>query len=1082
MSPEAALPATVPVMAAEEAEAAGGSVAAEPEATEQAPAAAALAAEAAAELKAGVRGADGKAGGAEAPLQAAAAPLSDEQPPLAEGPSEAGDGMATAAHQHGGEAPAALSAEDTPEAGPAMAEPAGGAPSMELPTEAAAGSTVMATTCKGVEEEAAAAALPAAVAADKTMADGKEDDGAGVQEAAAESRAAKKLKRLRHKDEGADAGGGDQAPAAAAGSKAWKPAVGDLVWARIKSHPWWPGQVFDPSNASRAAQKLRKPGHLLVAFFGDGTFQWLQIGDLVPFRPHIKEKAQQTNAKLFQKAVTEALEELEEQQEARKAQKVDGLTAPAETATMPLPELFADVDPVKLLEDLKAFAASPLHKPLHGDAVAQLLAIRRSTRISAAVAGAASLSDHLDEDEGDADLPSAPQEVAAEADIAPAPEPVQDDSVIDTTLEDDKEVTEEPSAKKKRGRKKGDAEDTEEVQKKRQKKLASERAVEAADAEGDESLTLADLAGRLKRKRRKKKRRKAAEAADTEPAVKVSKQRKESKRVTVDEDEEGARPFRKRLKKLYKCLLLVARQPSCFDDDNKVHRGAREAFICFRDTVYAKGSLRERPHQDLQQHVPMPASVPADKDVDSKVTRKKPAHVVSKPDAMMEDEPVARKVDRSRVKDGSRDAVKNKEEDLENNVEDEHDYNDEETDGDRDEDDDEDEPEVHERGMKMPSTATDEQAQVPSLPKPFWADGERRTAAVDEEDDADRRASESQPAKQDYPLGLYIQLGRSSTQPVPSENQLKANFARFGKILPPPDGVRVFRSARAAQVVFARSRDCDAAVEYARKSRLYGGARFSTRPYQDSQNGETEMFSVKQERSPHGRDYDRDRERERGREREFGRDSSTSKYNELLGQAPAPGRRSNFSQPAKLPIQSPRGPRPPATLYGQSALVTQYGMSAQQVSPGEQFAPPALRPPYGWQPDWRSSAPPPLLPPPPPPAPPAAGQMPYAGHSPSSLYPPSHSQGASGSPLAPPLARPAFQPLVRPDLSLLAPPAPVSASTGQAGRAGFAGALGAAAGGQGLSSGALQGNLVSLLQQLSAAVGVAPAKTNAQGT
>eukprot|EP00850_Spirogloea_muscicola_P006805 SM000033S12326 [mRNA] locus=s33:226865:232559:+ [translate_table: standard] len=1068
MSPEAAAPVPAPGMAAEEAEAAGGSGAAVPEAASQAAAAAAAAA--AAELKAGVHGADGKA---EALLQAATGPPPDDQPALAEGPPEAGDAMASAAHQHGGEAPAALSAEDKLEAGQAIT---GGAPAMELPTAAAADSTAMTATGKGVKEEAAAAALPAAVAVVKTMADGKEEGGgAGVREAVAEGRATKKLKRLRHKDEGADAGCGDQAPAAAAGSKAWKPVVGDLVWARIKSHPWWPGQVFDPSNASRAAQKLRKPGHLLVAFFGDGTFQWLQIGDLVPFRPHIKEKAQQTNAKLFQKAVTEALEELEEQQEARKVQKVDGLIAPADTATMPLPELFADVDPVKLLEDLKAFAASPLHKPLHGDAMAQLLAIRRSTRISAAVAGAASLSDYLGEEEGDA--PSAPQEVAAEVDNAPAPEAAQDDRVLETTLEENKEVTEEPPAKKKRGRKKGDAEDTEEVQKKRQKKSASERAAEAADAEGDESLTLADLAGRLKRKRRKKKRRKAAEVADTEPAVEVVKKRKESKRVVTAEGEEAARPFRKRLKKLYKCLLSIARQPSCFDDDNKVHRGAIEAFICFRDTVYAKGSLREKPYQDLQQHIPTPASFPADKDVDSKVTRKKPSHLVSKPDAMIGDEPVARKEDRSRVKSGSHDTVKNKEEDSENNVEDEHDYNDEETDGDRDENDNEDESEAHEGGMKVPSTATDEQAQVPSLPKPFWADGERRTAAVDEEDDVDGRVSESQPPKQDYPLGLYIQLGRSSTQPVPSENQLKANFARFGKILPPPDGVRVFRSARAAQVVFARSRDCDAAVEYAKKSRLYGGARFSTRTYRPSTG-----LSTSAERSPHGRDYDRNREGERGREREFGRDSSTSKYNELLGQAPAPGRRSNFSQPAKLPIQSPRGPRPPAILYGQPAPITQYGMSAQQVPPGEQFAPPALRPPYGWQPDWRSSAPPPLLPPPPPPAPAAAGQMPYAGHSPSSLYPPSLSQGASGSPLAPPLARPAFQPLVRPDLSLLAPPAPVSASTGQAGRAGFAGALGAAASGQGLSSGALQGNLVSLLQQLSAAVGVAPAKTNAQGT
>ncbi|KAH7440281.1 hypothetical protein KP509_04G099500 [Ceratopteris richardii] len=86
--------------------------------------------------------------------------------------------------------------------------------------------------------------------------------------------------------------------------------VGDLVWAKVKSHPWWPGQVFDVADASEPAKRIHRPHRRLVAFFGDGTFGWLQESQLIPFMPNFADKVRQTTVKRFCKAVIGALEEV----------------------------------------------------------------------------------------------------------------------------------------------------------------------------------------------------------------------------------------------------------------------------------------------------------------------------------------------------------------------------------------------------------------------------------------------------------------------------------------------------------------------------------------------------------------------------------------------------------------------------------------------------------------------------------------------------------------------------------------------------------------------------------------------------
>ncbi|KAK9067294.1 hypothetical protein SSX86_014620 [Deinandra increscens subsp. villosa] len=86
--------------------------------------------------------------------------------------------------------------------------------------------------------------------------------------------------------------------------------VGDFVWGKIKSHPWWPGQIYDPSDASDYAATLKRKGRLLVAYFGDGSFSWCSPSQLKPFIDHFQEMSSQSDSKKFVNAVQKALEDI----------------------------------------------------------------------------------------------------------------------------------------------------------------------------------------------------------------------------------------------------------------------------------------------------------------------------------------------------------------------------------------------------------------------------------------------------------------------------------------------------------------------------------------------------------------------------------------------------------------------------------------------------------------------------------------------------------------------------------------------------------------------------------------------------
>ncbi|VAH20050.1 unnamed protein product [Triticum turgidum subsp. durum] len=86
--------------------------------------------------------------------------------------------------------------------------------------------------------------------------------------------------------------------------------VSDLVWGKVKGHPWWPGEIFDPSNASELALKHQKKDSHLVAYFGDNTFAWCDESQLKPFVTDYSQMEKQSSLDSFVGSVNYALEEL----------------------------------------------------------------------------------------------------------------------------------------------------------------------------------------------------------------------------------------------------------------------------------------------------------------------------------------------------------------------------------------------------------------------------------------------------------------------------------------------------------------------------------------------------------------------------------------------------------------------------------------------------------------------------------------------------------------------------------------------------------------------------------------------------
>ncbi|KAG7018304.1 putative oxidoreductase GLYR1, partial [Cucurbita argyrosperma subsp. argyrosperma] len=85
--------------------------------------------------------------------------------------------------------------------------------------------------------------------------------------------------------------------------------VFDLVWSKIPSYPWWPGQICDPAASSIKAMKYFRTGKYLIAFFGDHTFAWKEAAMIKPFQEYFLELQNQNKLESFHQAIDCALEE-----------------------------------------------------------------------------------------------------------------------------------------------------------------------------------------------------------------------------------------------------------------------------------------------------------------------------------------------------------------------------------------------------------------------------------------------------------------------------------------------------------------------------------------------------------------------------------------------------------------------------------------------------------------------------------------------------------------------------------------------------------------------------------------------------
>ncbi|XP_042046299.1 uncharacterized protein LOC121792424 [Salvia splendens] len=86
--------------------------------------------------------------------------------------------------------------------------------------------------------------------------------------------------------------------------------IGDMVWGKVKSHPWWPGHIYNEALVPRSVRRGKQEGHVLVAFFGDSSYGWFDPAELIPFEENFAEKSMQTTSRSFLKAVEEAADEI----------------------------------------------------------------------------------------------------------------------------------------------------------------------------------------------------------------------------------------------------------------------------------------------------------------------------------------------------------------------------------------------------------------------------------------------------------------------------------------------------------------------------------------------------------------------------------------------------------------------------------------------------------------------------------------------------------------------------------------------------------------------------------------------------
>ncbi|MQM13234.1 hypothetical protein Taro_046159, partial [Colocasia esculenta] len=151
--------------------------------------------------------------------------------------------------------------------------------------------------------------------------------------------------------------------------------ISDLVWGKVKSHPWWPGQILDPADASDMALKHQKRDNFLVGYFGDKTFAWCDESKLKPFEAYFSQLESQSSSDAFINAVNSTLPEVSRRMElgmscscvsegvisSLKHQKIEnaGIREGSSCSIVDKSSCAATFEPYNFLEYIKALALYP---------------------------------------------------------------------------------------------------------------------------------------------------------------------------------------------------------------------------------------------------------------------------------------------------------------------------------------------------------------------------------------------------------------------------------------------------------------------------------------------------------------------------------------------------------------------------------------------------------------------------------------------------------------------------------------------------------------------------------------------------
>ena len=83
--------------------------------------------------------------------------------------------------------------------------------------------------------------------------------------------------------------------------------VGDIVWVRTKTQTWWPGNIFDHSEAPEYALEDDQRYCWLVGYFGSNHVALCRPSQLKPFHVNFEHMTGQSKAGSFLGAVEKAV-------------------------------------------------------------------------------------------------------------------------------------------------------------------------------------------------------------------------------------------------------------------------------------------------------------------------------------------------------------------------------------------------------------------------------------------------------------------------------------------------------------------------------------------------------------------------------------------------------------------------------------------------------------------------------------------------------------------------------------------------------------------------------------------------------